>query len=114
MQKEYEILYIIKPNLGEEETNKINNNIQSWIKSSGGEVITFKSLGLRDLGTEFKKNKQGYYALCQFKADNAVLAELNEKLRVTESVLRYINIKLESSEFANIVDSDPQRGTANG
>mgnify|MGYP001189731937 CR=1 FL=1 len=114
MSREYEILYIIKPNLGQEEVKKVNDDIQSVIKETGGEIITFKDLGVRELGTEFKKNKQGHYALYQFKADNAVLTELNEKLRVTESVLRFIIIKLESSESANILDSDPQKVSSNG
>jgi|TARA_B100000586_G_C20104663_1_gene426698 small subunit ribosomal protein S6 len=108
MQKEYEILYIIKPHLGDEKTKIINDNLQSWITSSGGEVTLFKDLGLRDLGTEFNKNKQGYYSLCQFKGNEKVLTELNEKLGVTEDIIRYLNVKLEDVEAPGILEAEPQ------
>jgi small subunit ribosomal protein S6 len=109
MQKEYEILYIIKPHLGDEKVKKINDNLQSWITSSGGEILLFKEIGLRDLGTEFMKNKQGYYSLCQFKGDEAVLTELNEKLRVTEDIIRYLNVKLKAVTVEGILEVEPQR-----
>ena len=108
MQREYEILYIIKPHLGDEKVKKINDSLQSWITSTGGEIILFKDLGLRELGTEFKKNKQGHYALCQFKGNQKVLTELNEKLRVTENIIRYLNVKLEDVEAPGILEAEPQ------
>ena len=109
MQKEYEILYIIKPNVGDNVVQEINANVQSWITNTGGEIIVFKEIGMRDLGTEFSKNKQGFYALCQFRGDNAVLDELNQRMRVTDGILRYINIKLDSSESPAILETDPQK-----
>lgn len=109
MIREYEILYIVKPGLGDEKVKTIHSNLQSWITSNGGEVTKFKDLGLRDLATEFHKCVQGHYGLCQFKGDIAVLQELNEKLRVTEDILRYLNVRLEDVESADIIQVEPQK-----
>jgi len=96
MSRGYELLYIIKPKLGDEVNKKVVENVQKWIVDNGGEVTLHKEIGTRDLSTHFEDFTQGYYVQVQFNATNDTLDELNQKLRVDEQILRYLNVTLES------------------
>ena len=94
--REYEILLMLKPHLGEEDTKKILDKFQGWIKKNEGEILVFNPLGVRDLYYEIKKMKQAFYLQCQFKGANKTLEILNAQLRVNENVLRYMIVTMDS------------------
>ena len=93
--REYECLFIIKPHLSEEEYTKHIDAFKSWITDNEGEILKLEVIGKKDLSYEMKKNKQGYYVLCEFKGTNKTLDEVNRRFKVNEDFLRSLTIKLE-------------------
>lgn len=89
-------MLIIKPHLSEEKYQEVISGFEKWITSTGGEITLLKPWGTRELATEFDKNTHGYYVQCQFKAENATLEELNSRLRVNESIFRFLLVTMDS------------------
>lgn len=94
--KEYEILYIIKPNLDDETTSGIDESLKDVISKNDGEILFHNDWGIRDLATEFDKFTQGHYIQIQFKATNKTLDELREYIRVNEDILRHLIVDMKS------------------
>lgn len=94
--KEYEILFIIKPNLSEDRYKEIIENFKIWITKNEGEIIAIKPWGIKDLPKTFKKFTKGYFVESQFKATSKTLDALNKNIRVTEDIVRELIVTLES------------------
>ncbi len=94
--REYEILYIIKPHLPDEDYTKIVAAFEGWITSNGGEIILSNVMGLKELATVFDKKTHGYYVQCQFKSGNEALLEIQSKLAVNEIIFRHLLVTLDS------------------
>ena len=62
-EKEYEVLFIIKPHLSDEEYTKICDSVKKCIKDNKGDILLFNALGLKDLATPIKKTNQAYQIL---------------------------------------------------
>jgi len=95
MIRQYEILFIVKPHLSEEESKKVLDTFQSWITKSEGAIKSIKEIGLRELATEFKKYKKGYYVQCHFEGTPKTLETLNGYIRISEDIIRYLTLKLD-------------------
>ena len=92
----YEILFIIKTNYTEQQREKIVEKVEKFITSKDGKILDSKSLGLKDFAMELKKEKQGYYQQIQFNASNEQLTTLQEELKITEDIFRYMIVTLDS------------------
>ena len=96
MTKEYEILFIMKPHLGEEVYTETIAAFQSWITGTEGEIVSLKTLGIRELATIFEKMNQGYYVQCHFKGTPATLTEIQNRIKVNEVIFRQLIVTIDS------------------
>ncbi len=90
----YESIFIINPNLPDEERNTIIKKMQDVVAKQGGEMIKFEDWGTRKLAYEVKKQKRGHYAFFQFKGAAATVSELERTYKLTDAVIKFITIKL--------------------
>ena len=89
----YELILIFDPNLGEEKIEGMVSKIEGKIKNLGGELEKTDKWGIRKLGSVMsgaKKLQEGYYVVIYFKAMTSLPRELQNYLKVTENVIRYI------------------------
>ena len=91
----YETLFVVKPNLNEEETTAIVNKFTSLIADNGGAVESVNEWGKRRLAYPIEKFVEGYYVLVNFKSEAALPAELNRVFGITDEILRYIVVRSE-------------------
>jgi len=87
------MIFIVHPNVAEEETSQVTDKVTTVIAQHKGEVIKLKNLGKKKLAYKIKKCTRGYYFLLYFSATPAVLAELERTLRYDENILRYQTMK---------------------
>jgi small subunit ribosomal protein S6 len=92
----YESIFIINPNLSDEETANVIKKMQDVITNQGGEMVKFEDWGKKKLAYEIKKQKRGHYAFFQFKAPAPLIHELERTYKLTDSVIND-TIKLEKS-----------------
>jgi len=91
----YESIFIINPNQTDEETAAVIKKMQDVVTNQGGEMIKFEDWGKKKLAYEIKKQKRGHYAFFQFNAAPAVIRELERTYKMTDSVIKFLTVKLE-------------------
>ncbi len=96
----YELLYIVRPTLSEEELKSITDDMASLITKSGGELLKNEVWQKRNLAYPIKKFKQGYYVLVHFKAQPSLPKILEEKMRIKEDILRFMTTTMLKKDIA--------------
>lgn len=91
----YESIFIINPNVSDEETAGIIKKMQDVVEKQGGEMLKFEDWGKKKLAYEVNKHKRGHYAFFQFKAAPAAISELERTYKLTDSVVKFLTVKLE-------------------
>ena len=85
----YEVLYILNPTLGEEETAALVARFKE-LAEGHGTVSEVDEWGKRRLAYPINDLEEGYYVLMTFTADPAFPAELDRLMRINVSVMRSI------------------------
>ena len=85
----YESLYVIVPELNEEETASVINKFNGIVTANGGEIEKVDEWGKRRLAYMIDYKTEGYYVLMVFDAPGEVPAELERNLKNDERIMRY-------------------------
>ncbi|MDD5424604.1 MAG: 30S ribosomal protein S6 [Candidatus Omnitrophica bacterium] len=88
--KKYEGLFILKPNLTDEEYGKLTAAVLEVITKNGGKVDAKEDLGTRDLAYMIKKDKKGRYLLVYFTAETSSITAMERLYKINESILRAV------------------------
>ncbi len=91
----YESIFIINANLSDEETANVIKKMQDVVAKQVGEMTKFEDWGKKKLAYEINKQKRGHYAFFQFKAAPTAVAELERTYKMTDSVIKFLTIRLE-------------------
>ena len=85
----YEVLYIIDPTLGEEETAALVARFKE-LAEAHGTVAEVDEWGKRKLAYLIDDKDEGYYVLMTFTSDAAFPAELDRLMRINTGIMRSI------------------------
>jgi small subunit ribosomal protein S6 len=91
----YETLFIVAPNLSEEEVKATVDRVKSVIENGGGTVENVDDWGKRRLAYEINDFNEGIYFLVNFTSDSQLPKELDRILRISDNVMRHIVVKLD-------------------
>ena len=100
MAVDYEVTYILRPNLEENEVNERTAAIAEVLKSNGGEVLGTELLGKKRLAYEINDVREGIYTVMRFRSDAPTAHELERQLGLNEDVMRALLIKLDKHNLA--------------
>jgi small subunit ribosomal protein S6 len=98
MQRTYEVMFIVRPDVVEEDLDKLIAGLEGSVKQAGGNVKSVEKLGVRRLAYQVKKFNDGQYVLFHVDADGAVVAELERRLRVSEPVIKFLSVRMDEEE----------------
>ncbi len=91
---DYEVTYILRPNLEETEVDERANAIADGVKTRGGELVgELEKLGKRRLAYEIDDVREGYYVVMKFRTEPEQAKELERLMRLNESILRALVIR---------------------
>ncbi|MBV7338694.1 30S ribosomal protein S6 [Chloroflexi bacterium TSY] len=94
--REYELVYIIQPELDETGITAVDNQLKEMITRQQGEITETELWGKRNLAYPIKfKYFEGYYILHRMKIPGSALEEVERVLRFNEDVLRYLYLRLD-------------------
>ena len=93
--RKYEVMYILRPDLDEEQSQQVNERLQSVITDANGEIDNFKVMGKRRLAYEVQKFREGAYYLLNFRATPETVSEFDRIIKITEPVIRHLIVKEE-------------------
>ncbi|RTZ90109.1 MAG: 30S ribosomal protein S6 [Deltaproteobacteria bacterium] len=95
----YETVFILKPDLTEEETQSWIQRILQVLEQNKGELIRLDEWGIKKLAYRIRKLQKGYYVYAVFLADYACVKELDRHFKMLEPFLRHIIVKLDDREL---------------
>lgn len=89
----YEVLYIISPDLSDEERNAVIEKFKGYVESNGGSISGIDNWGLKTLAYPIKFKKEGYYILMNFSAPADTSIAMGKLMLINEGILRHIIVK---------------------
>ncbi|HAX75704.1 MAG TPA: 30S ribosomal protein S6 [Cyanobacteria bacterium UBA11372] len=97
----YETMYILRPDLGEEQVELAIAKYQNILRENGGDGIEIQHRGKRRLAYEIKKQRDGIYIQMNYKAKGSAIAVVERAMRLSDEVIRYLTIKPEAATEDN-------------
>ena len=98
MERLYEVMFIVRPDVVDEELDKLVTGFEATVTNGGGIVKISERMGRRKLAYTVRKFNDGIYILFTIEADGKVVAELERRLRVTEPVIKFITVRMDEEE----------------
>ncbi|MBD2776313.1 30S ribosomal protein S6 [Iningainema tapete] len=95
MQIVYETMFILRPDLGDEQVEVAIAKYQNIIREQGAENIQIQNRGKRRLAYEINKHRDGIYIQMNYTGAANAIATLERAMRLSEEVIRYLTIKQE-------------------
>ena len=95
--REYETTYILRPNTPNEGVAEVTSRIRGIIEGMGGKIIKVDTWGKRRLAYEVAKERKGIYLYWQYLATPGVVEETERNLRMLDSVIRYLSVKVDEN-----------------
>jgi len=93
--REYETVYILRPNTPNEGVSEVNARIRGIIEGMGGKILKIDNWGKRRLAYEVAKERKGIYLYWLYLANPGVVEETERNLRMLDSVIRYLTVKVD-------------------
>jgi small subunit ribosomal protein S6 len=98
MSRLYEVMFIIRPDMAEEDADKLIAGFTTTVTNGGGVVKSVEKMGRRKLAYVVRKFADGVYVLLTVEAGGPVVLELERRLRVSEPVIKFITVRMDEEE----------------
>jgi len=99
--RKYETIFILDPDLEEEQTHSVIEKIKGIITQTNGEILKVEDWGKRKLAYEVKKKSKGHYFLIHFLGTAALLSELERNFRVMDTVIKFQSVRLGERQMSS-------------
>ena len=97
----YENTIVAKQDLAEKEIKTIIDKYNELINSSSGKVVKIEEWGLLNLSKRIRNYKKGFYIHYKFEGNKNTLSEIEKKIKVDNSILRYLTVKYKKLDTEN-------------
>ncbi len=92
MNRNYELMFIVRPDMVDEELNKLISTLESSVTAAGGTVKS-EIWGKRRLAYTVRRCNDGIFVLLLIEGTGAMVHEVERRLRVTEPVIKFITVR---------------------
>ncbi|MBF2020820.1 MAG: 30S ribosomal protein S6 [Hydrococcus sp. C42_A2020_068] len=100
MSHSYELVYILRPDLTEEQVQQVVNKYRDLLIEQKAEDVQIKIWGKRRLAYPIAKHQDGTYVQVNYTGDGTQVAAIERAMRLSDEVIRYLTIKLEQKKSA--------------
>jgi small subunit ribosomal protein S6 len=98
MNRIYELMFIVRPDMTEEDLDKLIAMLQSIVPASGGSIQKVDKMGKRRLAYTVRRFHEGIYVLLVVEGGGEVIHELERRLRVTEQVIKFLTVRTDEEQ----------------
>ena len=98
MNRTYELMFIVRPDMAEEDLDKLISTLESQVTTSGGTVKSVERLGKRRLAYQVRRFADGIYVLLTAEGGGGLIHELERRLRVTEPVIKFLTVRIDEEQ----------------
>ena len=91
----YELIFIVRTDLPEEELGKLMTQMEGVVTSHGGKVEKAEKMGRRRLAYRVKRQREGVYVLFVVEGSGETVKEFERRLRVNDAVIKYLSVRVD-------------------
>jgi small subunit ribosomal protein S6 len=98
MNRTYELMFIVRPDMADEDLDKLISNLEHTVGAASGAVKKVDRMGKRRLAYMVHKFREGIYILMVIEGVGSVIHELERRLRVTEQVIKFLTVRVDEEQ----------------
>ena len=98
MDRVYEVMFIVRPDMPEDEMERLISGLETSVSGAGGRVQNLERMGKRRLAYVVRGFQDGLYVLVTLEGGGQVIAELERRLRVSEPVIKYLTVRVDEDQ----------------
>src|SRR5512142_10495 len=98
MQRTYELMFIVRPDVVDEDLDRLISTLESQVSTAGGTVKNVERMGKRRLAYLVRNFHDGMYVLFTIEGTGAVVREIERRLRVSEPVIKFITVRVDEEQ----------------
>src|SRR5215831_7947803 len=98
MNRTYELMFIVRPDMTEEDQDKLISTLESVVSSSGGQMKSVEKMGKRRLAYLVRRFHDGVYILLTLEGSGGLIHELERRLRVSEPVIKFLTVRIDEEQ----------------
>ena len=98
MNRTYELMFIVRPDMTDEDLDKLISTLQAAVPATGGTVQKVEKMGKRRLAYTVRRFNDGIYVLMIVEGGGPVIHELERRLRVTEPVIKFLTVRVDEEQ----------------
>ena len=110
MNRTYELMFIVRPDMAEEDQDKLISTLESAVTSTGGQVKNVERMGKRRLAYTVRRFHDGIYVLLTVEGSGGLIHELERRLRVMDSTA--LALCMENGMPLNVFNMDDDTSLA--
>ena len=92
----YELALVVNAKIEDEARNKVVEDVKGLVVRFGGNITDVEEWGKKKLAYEIQKMGEAYYYFIHFESDSSVPGEIESRIRIMESVLRFLCVRQEA------------------
>jgi small subunit ribosomal protein S6 len=93
--RRYETIFILRPDIGENQIKQSLKRVEDIVANGGGELIETDEWGIRELAYRIRRERRGYYVRLDYVAPGPVMNEVERNLKLMDESLRHLSVMVE-------------------
>ena len=98
MNRTYEVMFIVRPDMAEEDLDKLISTLETAVTGSNGTVKSVEKMGKRRLAYVIGRFHDGMYILLTVEGGGGLIHELERRLRVSEPVIKFLTVRIDEEQ----------------
>ena len=98
MSRKYELVYVISPDVSDDQVNELHSQIEAIVQRMGGQIEKTDNWGRRKLAYEIGRHKEGTYVLEVINGGGDLMKEIDRRLKVIDTVIRHLVVRVDEEQ----------------
>jgi small subunit ribosomal protein S6 len=98
MSRKYELVYVISPDVSDDQVNELHGQIDAIVQRMGGQIEKTDNWGRRKLAYEIGRHKEGTYVLEVINGSGELMKEIDRRLKVIDTVIRHLVVRVDEEQ----------------
>jgi small subunit ribosomal protein S6 len=98
MSRKYELVYVISPDVSDDQVNELHGQIEAIVQRMGGQIEKTDNWGRRRLAYEIGRHKEGTYVLEVINGSGELMKEIDRRLKVIDTVIRHLVVRVDEEQ----------------
>jgi len=93
--RKYEVMFIVRPDVSEEDVDKVIGQMESAVTATGGTVEKVERMGRRKLAYRVSRYREGVYVLFTLEGSGDTVKEFERRLKVSDAVVKFLTVRID-------------------